>query len=67
MKHPAKKALALVLALSLGFGLVACGGDDSSSAPDSTSDAGIALKVGASPSPHGDILKVCLLYTSRCV
>lgn len=58
MKHTAKKALALTLALSLGLGLAACGKDDPSSTPDSTTGDAITLKVGASPSPHGDILKV---------
>ena len=58
MKPTAKKALALTLALSLGLGLAACGKDDPSSTPDSTTGNAITLKVGASPSPHGDILKV---------
>ena len=42
-----KKVLALILAAALAFGLVACGGGDSSSTPAAGSTAGAASTTGS--------------------
>lgn len=57
-----KKTIAIALALALGASLAACGSTSSSaaaSASTSGSAAGetVTLKVGASPSPHAEILE----------
>ena len=55
-----KKLIALVLALVLALTLVACGSDSSNT--DSNTDSGdtttetVTIKVGASPTPHAEIL-----------
>lgn len=58
MKNHSKKALALFLALSLSLGLTACGSAKDSASGDTSGGTVTTLKVGATPSPHGDILKV---------
>lgn len=50
-----KKFFAIVVAGVLTLGLAACGGSEE--APADTSAEGITLKVGASPTPHAEILE----------
>ena len=56
-----KKTIAIALTLALGASLAACGSTSSSAAASaSTSGAAggtVTLKVGASPSPHAEILE----------
>ncbi len=54
-----KKILTLALAAALSLSFTACsGGDNSSTSDDSTADAGsTVIRVGASPSPHAEILE----------
>ena len=54
-----KKILTLALAAALSLSFTACsGGDTSSTSDDSTADAGsTVIRVGASPSPHAEILE----------
>ena len=66
------KILATLLALSLALALTACGGSktDDSAKTDDTNDAQteqpadtqetVTLKVGASPTPHAEILQQCV-------
>lgn len=56
MKNLTKRVLAIVLALSLALAFTACGEDTpSNSTPEGES---ITLRVGASPSPHAEILEI---------
>lgn len=50
-----KKFFAIVVAGVLTLGLAACGGSEE--APADTSAEGITLKIGASPTPHAEILE----------
>lgn len=55
-----KKLFALTLALVMALGLAACGGETTEPADDgNTADNGeaVTLRVGASPSPHAEILE----------
>ena len=54
-----KKLLALAAAAALTFTLAACSGDNSSSTADNSSSSGsnTVIRVGASPSPHAEILE----------
>lgn len=54
-----KKFFALLLTGALALGVVGCGGGNDAPADDAAADAGteaITLKVGASPTPHAEIL-----------
>lgn len=57
-----KKFLALAVAGVLAFGLVGCGGGSEAPAEENNAEAGgdegeaVTLKVGASPTPHAEIL-----------
>lgn len=50
-----KKFLALLLTGALTLGVAACGGSDA--ATDDTASDVVTLKIGASPTPHAEILK----------
>lgn len=54
-----KKFLGILLTAALAFGAVGCGGttNETADAGASTSGEGVTIKVGASPSPHAEILK----------
>lgn len=55
-----KKLFALALALVMALGLAACGSGDTEPADDTnTNESGetVTLRVGASPSPHAEILE----------
>ena len=55
-----KKLFALTLALVMALGLAACGNDTTEPADDAnTNESGeaVTLRVGASPSPHAEILE----------
>lgn len=51
-----KKVFAIVLAGVLTLGLAGCGGGEQAPAENNESAEAITLKVGASPSPHAEIL-----------
>ena len=62
-----KKYLSLVLALALCLSLAACGGSDSVAEDTAPEDAVVeesvesaTLSVAASPTPHAEILEVCI-------
>ena len=56
-----KKYLSLVLALALCLSLAACGGSGDSAAPaDDETVESVTLSVAASPTPHAEILEVCV-------
>lgn len=55
-----KKFIGILLTAALAFGAVGCGGTTTNETADagaSTSGEGVTIKVGASPSPHAEILK----------
>jgi len=57
-----KKYLAFALALVLCLSLVACGGSDSAAETPADEEAAesVTLSVAASPTPHAEILEVCV-------
>lgn len=55
-----KKFIGILLTAALAFGAVGCGGTTTNETADegaSTSSEAVTIKVGASPSPHAEILK----------
>ena len=53
-----KKFFAILLAGVLTVGLAACGGSDDAATNDDSNKEEITLKIGASPTPHAEILAV---------
>ena len=51
-----KKFFAILLAGVLTVGLAACGGSDDAATNDDSNKEEITLKIGASPTPHAEIL-----------